>query len=234
MLNLPSLLPFLSYLLYSGVALCSGDAWLQQRRFTLSTLRSFGVGKKSFEEQISDETGHLMSEFQQYKNKPFDPKFLLLNATSNVLCSVIFGKRYDYSDSDFQLLLRIMDVLVRRTGTGGSSIFSPLAKILPKSKQQREANEMGTKLKEFLTKIVEEHKHTFDVNNLTDYIDVYLKEMKLSRDATSQLNDTNLLATLSHLFFAGTDTSATTIRWALLYMMEYPEIQEKVLSTFAR
>ena len=221
-------------LIHPGVALCSGDAWLQQRRFTLSTLRSFGVGKKSFEEQISDETSHLMSEFQQYKNKPFDPKFLLLNATSNVLCSVIFGKRYEYSNGDFQLLLRIMDVLVRRTGTGGSSVFSPLSKILPKSKQQRETEEMGAKLKEFLTKIVEEHKHTFDANNLTDYIDVYLKEMRLSREVTSHLNDANLLATLAHMFFAGTDTSATTIRWALLYMMEYPDIQEKVLSTFAR
>ncbi|KFP55384.1 Cytochrome P450 2J2, partial [Cathartes aura] len=35
----------------------------------------------------------------------------------------------------------------------------------------------------------------------------------------------NLVACTLDLLFAGTETTSTTIRWALLYMAIYPEIQ---------
>uniref|UniRef100_A0A8C2SUC4 Cytochrome P450 2J3-like n=1 Tax=Coturnix japonica TaxID=93934 RepID=A0A8C2SUC4_COTJA len=38
----------------------------------------------------------------------------------------------------------------------------------------------------------------------------------------------NLVACTLDLFFAGTETTSTTIRWALLFMAVYPEIQARV------
>ncbi|KFV74336.1 Cytochrome P450 2J6, partial [Struthio camelus australis] len=35
----------------------------------------------------------------------------------------------------------------------------------------------------------------------------------------------NLVACTLELFLAGTETTSTTMRWALLYMAMYPEIQ---------
>lgn len=32
------------------------------------------------------------------------------------------------------------------------------------------------------------------------------------------------------MFAAGTDTTATALRWALLYLIHYPEVQDKMLS----
>ncbi len=39
--------------------MASGESWKEQRRFTLTALRSFGVGKKSFEDKISEEAQYL-------------------------------------------------------------------------------------------------------------------------------------------------------------------------------
>jgi len=37
----------------------------------------------------------------------------------------------------------------------------------------------------------------------------------------------NLKALVANSFAAGTETTANTLRWALLLMMKYPEIQSK-------
>lgn len=40
---------------------------------------------------------------------PFDPTFLLSCTVSNVICSIVFGNRYDYEDKKFLALLDKMD-----------------------------------------------------------------------------------------------------------------------------
>ena len=48
----------------TGVALASyGPEWREQRRFSVSTLRNFGVGKKSLEEWVIKEASHLCDAF---------------------------------------------------------------------------------------------------------------------------------------------------------------------------
>ncbi|KFZ68483.1 Cytochrome P450 2J5, partial [Podiceps cristatus] len=38
-------------------------------------------------------------------------------------------------------------------------------------------------------------------------------------------DEENLIQTIFDLFLAGTETTATTLRWALLFMVVYPDIQ---------
>ena len=40
-----------------------GPEWREQRRFSLSTLRKFGLGKKSLEEWVTKEARHLCDAF---------------------------------------------------------------------------------------------------------------------------------------------------------------------------
>ncbi|XP_072021985.1 cytochrome P450 2C2-like, partial [Amphiura filiformis] len=50
-----------------GLAGASGEPWKEQRRLTLTTLRSFGVGKRSFEENISEEAECLAKEISNLR-----------------------------------------------------------------------------------------------------------------------------------------------------------------------
>ena len=43
----------------------------------------------------------------------------------------------------------------------------------------------------------------------------------------SLYHEKNLIQVVGNLFAAGTDTTATTLRWALLLMAKYPQIQGK-------
>uniref|UniRef100_A0A8C2DRG2 Cytochrome P450, family 2, subfamily AD, polypeptide 3 n=1 Tax=Cyprinus carpio TaxID=7962 RepID=A0A8C2DRG2_CYPCA len=60
-------------------------------------------------------------------------------------------------------------------------------------------------------------------------IDNYLTEMeKKKSDPEAGFNIEGLVVTCLDLIEAGTETATTTLRWGLLFMMKYPEIQEKV------
>lgn len=48
---------------------------------------------------------------------------------------------------------------------------------------------------------------------------------KFKGDSSSYFHEENLLCTTLDLFLTGTETTATAIRWALLYMAAYPNVQ---------
>ncbi len=53
--------------MFVGLAISNGDRWRQLRRFTLTTLRDFGMGRKRMEEWIQEESRHLLKSFEETK-----------------------------------------------------------------------------------------------------------------------------------------------------------------------
>lgn len=51
--------------------------------------------------------------------------------------------------------------------------------------------------------------------------------MQSKEDAGATYDKANLTQNVFDLFLAGTETTATTLRWALLYMVAYPDVQGK-------
>ncbi|XP_072050203.1 cytochrome P450 2J5-like [Amphiura filiformis] len=204
-----------------------GEAWRKERRFMLTTLRSFGVGKRSFEECIAEETKYLTQEITNFNATPFDPQSLFNNATSNIICSVIFGKRYGYSDSIFKYLLSLFDENARLIGAGGLQLFFPIAKYFQLSHYKQLKNNISSQLK-FINDVVKQHESVRDPDNPNDFIDVYLNEIESSHGHDSHVKTKTMPLSISTLFAAGTETTSTTLRWAVKYMMAYPEIQKRV------
>ncbi|CAI9604789.1 unnamed protein product, partial [Staurois parvus] len=80
---------------------------------------------------------------------------------------------------------------------------------------------------EFILKRIKYQKKEFDTNAVSGYIDAYLMKQE-SAKAEKYFDDENLVHSALDLFAAGTETTSTTLRWAMLLMMKYPEIQKKV------
>lgn len=51
----------------SGLGISNGERWHQLRRFTLSTLKDFGMGRKGMEEWIQEESKHLNAHIATFK-----------------------------------------------------------------------------------------------------------------------------------------------------------------------
>ncbi|XP_075125326.1 cytochrome P450 2K1-like isoform X2 [Leptodactylus fuscus] len=156
-----------------GVILATGENWKVMRRFTLSTLRDFGMGKKTIENKISEESDFLVQKFRSYKGEPFNNILIINAAVANIIVSILLSKRFDYEDPTLVKLLKMNYENVQLSG-GTMAVEKPNPELY--------------------------------------------------------FTNENLIMLVNDLFDAGMETTSTTLRWGILLMMKYPEIQKKVQS----
>ncbi|KAG9463281.1 hypothetical protein GDO78_022049 [Eleutherodactylus coqui] len=113
------------------------------------------------------------------------------------------------------------------------SIFKGLYNVLPFFQYLPRTNiKIKKNIKELLTffkKKIAEHLKTLDKNDQRGFVDAFLiKQEEEKSDPNTYFHKKNLLSILITLFMAGTETTSSTIRWAILFMIQNPEIQKRV------
>ncbi|KAM5152289.1 cytochrome P450 2K1-like [Mantella aurantiaca] len=212
-----------------GILFSNGESWKAIRRFALSTLRDFGMGKKTIETRIQDELIPLIEHFKSHNGKTFDTELIINCAVSNVICSIIFGERFEYNDSMFNNLVRMLEENEKLAGSPKLLLFNFFPRISTFFGTHKQIMQNYDDLCEFVLKRIKHHRQEFDANAISGYIDAYLlKQEQESVKAETLFDDENLVYSVMDLFGAGTDTTSSTLRWGILLMMKYPEIQKRV------
>ncbi|XP_046935127.1 cytochrome P450 2A13-like isoform X1 [Lynx rufus] len=213
-----------------GVTFSNGERAKQLRRFSITTLRDFGVGKRGIEERIQEEAGFLIEAFRGTQGTFIDPTFFLSRTVSNVISSIVFGDRFDYEDKEFLSLLRMMLGSFQFTATSMGQLcemFPSVMKHLPGPQQQAFKDLKG--LENFIAKKVEQNQRTLDPNSPRDFIDSFLIRMQEEQNnPNTEFYLKNLVLTTLNLFFAGTETVSTTLRYGFLLLMKHPDVQAKI------
>uniref|UniRef100_A0A803TM27 Uncharacterized protein n=1 Tax=Anolis carolinensis TaxID=28377 RepID=A0A803TM27_ANOCA len=152
--------PVLSrFLKEHGIVFSNGERWKQLRRFTVTTLRNFGMGKGRMEEKIQVETLCLVEEFNKTEGNPFNPMLLLNWAVANIISSILFGKRFEYSDAQFFRLRNLM-------------LYSLFPEIMDKIPgMHRKMAKIGLKIVDIIKERIETQLASFDASDPQNYIE---------------------------------------------------------------
>ncbi|XP_008829240.1 cytochrome P450 2C29-like [Nannospalax galili] len=213
-----------------GIIFSNGNRWKETRRFTLMTLRNLGMGKRNIEDRVQEEAQCLVEELRKTNGLPCDPTYILSCAPCNVICSIVFQNRFDYNDQEFLHLMEKFNDNIRILSSPWIQVcnnFPVLIDYCPGS-HKRVLKNMDYTIN-YLMKKIKEHQESLDVTNPRDFVDYYLiKRSQENHTQSSEFTLENLAITVNDLFVAGTETTSTTLRYALLLLLKYPHVTAKV------
>ncbi|XP_062959474.1 cytochrome P450 2C20-like isoform X1 [Cynocephalus volans] len=219
-----------------GIVFSNGKRWKEIRRFSVTTLRSFGKNNRSIEDRIQEEAQCLVEELRKTNASPCDPTFILGCAPCNVICSIIFRNRFDYKDQNFLTLMEKFNENLRMLNSPCAQLcnnFPLLIHCFPGlfNKVIKNTNH----IKNYILEKAKEHQESLDTNNPQDFIDFFLIKMEQEKhNQHSEFTMEELLGIATDLFAAGTETTSTTMRYGLLLLLKYPEVTAKVQEEIER
>ncbi|XP_077105206.1 cytochrome P450 2J4-like isoform X2 [Ranitomeya variabilis] len=213
-----------------GIVGSNGHRWRQQRRFGLMTLRNLGLGKRGLESRIQKEAQSLVEILAAQNGKPMDVSNFIIHSVANVICAVVFGHRFPIDDPSFQKLVSINQQMIEGFASKFGILYDAfpwLMKCLPGSHQEMFKNR--DYIYNFVRNEIRIHQQNESPEEPNDLIHHYLAQIaKTSGDPNSTFDISNLLQVSMEFFTAGTETTATTLQWAIMLMLAYPDIQENI------
>ncbi|KAG9462285.1 hypothetical protein GDO78_014469 [Eleutherodactylus coqui] len=113
----PTIPVFAKFLGNYGVIFSNGENWKVMRRFTLSALRDYGMGKKVIENKIIEEAECLVQKLKSYEGKSFNDFTSINAAVANIIVSILLSHRFDYEDPTILRLMGLVNENVRLLGS---------------------------------------------------------------------------------------------------------------------
>ncbi|XP_033126695.1 cytochrome P450 2U1-like [Anneissia japonica] len=205
-----------------------GQQWKEHRKFTVKLLRHFGMGKRSISGRILTEVDFFMSELSNMVDKPCKLDELTSNAVANIIYSIAFGERFEYTDENFRKLQRITRYCLDMMGSAGIFNYLPFLRYIPGSSFHT-FHKYYDEFCQFVDKRLMPPS-TNDPAEAKSFIDAYFIEMdrkQANQEETTMAKDA-LLFTIVDLIAGGSDTTSSTMKFMMMYSIVYKDVQRKI------
>lgn len=207
-----------------------GTVYLFRRKVFKSAMHVFGTGIEQAEEHVGYAVRSALDKIELLKGQPFSPKDLAASAILVQLWEWITSKKISFDDPTIKSLFEFRDILVKQSWQSSLYELVPFQSYLPTEfnrniKQAQNIKEMifPPEFKAHLNSYI-----PCVIRDMTDsFISAYEKEIaKESGKDIGSIND--IPGLMLDVALAGSDTTSATVTWFILYMVLYPDIQEKI------
>ncbi|XP_059278048.1 premnaspirodiene oxygenase-like [Lycium ferocissimum] len=214
----------------SDIAFCPyGDYWKQMRKIcVLEVLNAKNVRSSSSIRR--DEVLRLVEFFRSSSSsEPVNVTKRIALFTSLIICRSAFGNVLKEQDEFIQVMKKVTALL---EGFDVADIFPSLKFLHVLSGMKGKMMELHHKVDTIAENVINEHKKNLATGKTNgelgreDLIDVLLRLMKDGGLQFPITND-NIKAIIYDMFAAGTETTSTTLDWAMAEMIKNPGIIAK-------
>ena len=225
--------------LYSSDVFAEGKAigfvdyspeWRLHRKVAVSAIKTYTT-RKVKEFGINEEFDLLLKRVRSRNGQAHDITKEIRLAVMNVICALVFGSRYELDDPEFTKFMEINDTIVNTLASGSVVDVFPWLGFIP-FKSIQNLKQKCTELNEIISRIYQQHMDACRLDNPQDLTDTLLKTKKQAEDEDSSikefLTDQHLIMTISEVFMAGMETTASTLCWALIYLIHNPDVQKRL------
>nr|QCQ73702.1 P450 2B-like protein [Dugesia japonica] len=221
----------------SGIIFKDGQDWSTQRSFVLKVLRDFGLGKSKSVDLVQNECSFLLEELESLEGKIIDFSKIIPIYTANIISKFIMNKRFERENPKIARIEKMLSEEIKK-----KDIIQLLHIMFPKCDTSGLFCELiinfTSKWKEFLEiqnyfkEEIDEHLKTIDFNSegedLMDRFLIKQNQLKQQNIDVGSFNDWQLIRSSLELFYAGYETTSTTLCWSFLFMSKHQDIQQKV------
>ncbi|XP_047471897.1 cytochrome P450 2L1-like [Penaeus chinensis] len=216
-----------------GVVGSNGIHWHTNRRFTLRQLKDQGMGKSMLVSGIHEQAEMLIGKLREQAGKQKPVPYAIRVAVVNVIWHMVAGKTYDVDDPKLKEFVELMDEFNDYSQYNAILDLFPWLKIIPDFIKNRlfsldKMNSADKKFMDYFYEVIEEHKTSLDPDNPRDLIDGYLLEMQGAEQEEVVRSEKDLALLIFDLFFAGSETTSSTLTFAMYYLAAFPEVQRKL------
>ena len=214
----------------------SGETWKKHHSIVGKVMHGFVTSKsKVLESWVLEEAEDLANTFLKFDGQPFNPDLYLPLASLSFMQRLLFGKRGSSEDLDFVEIARNIHHFPKFIDFVRLELLPKIWRpiyLLPRWKGLQKFIKIVTRLENYVSKNIDQHRESFNPENLRDITDGFLKYS--SELTESDRNDLGLSqddivnGSLFQFVGAGAGFPDVISRWGLLYMVAYPDIQAKI------
>ena len=210
--------------------------WKEHRLFAQKALQElcFKRGGQNMENIINSEGVELVNTIGQLTG-PFDIDEYTTITSTNVISQVLFRHRFEHGDKEILKIMKLVSESAR-----GTLRFQLLSNCFPflfrlpidifgyEKFNQLVYVDVIESLKPYLELTKENH------DSLLGMYRTLVDEAEEIDDKSSLFTQFHLLKMCYELIGTGSETTATTIRWTLLYLLRNPDIQDRLFHDISK
>ncbi|XP_078073382.1 steroid 21-hydroxylase [Mustelus asterias] len=224
-----------NFISFGGKDLSLGDytnRWKIQRKLVHGAIQQ--SRSAALEAVVEGEARKLCEVFRGHVGPPVDTARQLSMSTCNVISALIFGTEFEQDDAELQDIHDCVLELVTLWGSSAISLLDmfPVLQHFPNS-AWKDFQKAVKKRDCFVRGQIERHKETFQKGKVRDVTDALMKHFWEHQEGSvelGELTEEHIHMAIVDLFVGGTETTSSTLGWALALLIHRPEIQDRIYS----